>query len=144
MSIQIKDFNFEAISNINKVLLIGEENKELQKNVFPISTANIKKLLENNEISVGYNCDESSICYEENRAIEYILPIMYIFQIKILLPIVINLISNYLYDLFKGRENNNVSFRLVIKEKSKSKMIKYEGPISGMKEIPNIIKDKLK
>ncbi|MBR3653904.1 MAG: hypothetical protein IKN62_00520 [Elusimicrobia bacterium] len=143
MSIQIKDFNFETTSNINKVLLIGEENKELQKNVFPISTTNIKKLLENNKISVGYNCDESSICYEDNRAIEYIIPIMYIStQVQILLPIVINLISNYLYDLFKGRENNNVSFRLVIKEKSK--MIEYEGPISGMKEITNIIKDKLK
>ena len=62
----------------------------------------------------------------------------------IMLPMMINLVSNYLYDQAKKmhREKKDVSARVNIittEEGKKSKMISYEGPVSGIEEALNSV-----
>lgn len=58
---------------------------------------------------------------------------------SIVLPIMINLVSNYLYDQAKKmhRDKKDVSARVNIittEDGKKSKMISYEGPVNGIEE----------
>lgn len=58
---------------------------------------------------------------------------------SIVLPMMINLVSNYLYDQAKKmhRDKKDVSARVNIittEDGKKSKMISYEGPVSGIEE----------
>lgn len=56
----------------------------------------------------------------------------------ILLPIVLNLVSSYVYDRMKGRPKDEptVHFRLIVEnqETGKSKQLFYKGPMEGFKE----------
>ncbi len=58
---------------------------------------------------------------------------------SIVLPVMINLVSNYLYDKAKKmhRDKKDVSARVSIittEDGKKSKMISYDGPVSGIEE----------
>lgn len=57
---------------------------------------------------------------------------------ELLLPFIVNLVSNYVYDKLRGRESDEatIHFQLIIEDKAKkkSKSLFYKGPQSGFKE----------
>lgn len=60
-----------------------------------------------------------------------------------LVSIYTNLISNYLYDLLRGREKSAIVKFSIVAEKNKSRSftkITYEGSLEGMKLLPKIIR----
>ena len=63
------------------------------------------------------------------------MPIIYIAS-SVLLPLVVNLISNFIYDKMKGREHEEaeVEVKIVIKNGKKEKMIQYKGDAKTFKE----------
>lgn len=53
----------------------------------------------------------------------------------------LNIISNYVYDLFKGKNKDpSINCSFLYEDKQKKKKIEYEGPVSGLKEIEKIMK----
>lgn len=59
------------------------------------------------------------------------------------MSVYLGLVSNYLYDLFKGRENDAVVKFSIVVEKRKSRSyakIVYEGPLEGLKSLPKSIR----
>jgi hypothetical protein len=98
------------------------------------------------KFSVANNDTDLKIELFENKGEEKILalhsfdiwiPTVYIGS-QILLPIVVNLVSTYVYDRMKGRPNDEptVHFNLLVenKEKGISKHLFYKGSIDGFKE----------
>ena len=64
------------------------------------------------------------------------LPVIYIAS-NILLPVVVNLVSNFIYDKMKGREHEdaNVNAEIVIKNGKKEKFIHFKGDAKSFKEM---------
>jgi len=62
-----------------------------------------------------------------------------------ILSVALGVISNYLTDIFRGipQHQNKASLNIVVQTTKKKtyKRIHYEGPISGMEQIPNIIRE---
>lgn len=61
-----------------------------------------------------------------------------------ILSIALGVISNYLTDIFRGiPHQNKVSLNIVVETTKKKtyKRIHYEGPVSGMGQLPNIIRE---
>jgi len=61
-----------------------------------------------------------------------------IFVSWVVFPVVINLVSNYLYDLYRKSQdqcNSNANFKIIIEnqEKGISKQLVYQGPVQGLK-----------
>ena len=53
----------------------------------------------------------------------------------------LNIISNYVYDLFKGKNKDpSINCSFIYEDKQKKKKVEYEGPVSGLKEIEKIMK----
>lgn len=52
-----------------------------------------------------------------------------------ILPIALGLITNYMYDLLKKRNQNDVDVKvdIICEDKKGNKRLKYEGPVSGLK-----------
>ena len=63
------------------------------------------------------------------------MPVIFVAQ-SILLPIAVNVISNYIYDKMKGREKEEakVDLTLIVREGKKEKSIHYNGDASTFKE----------
>jgi hypothetical protein len=60
-----------------------------------------------------------------------------------LIGITFNILSSYLYDIFKGTTNNKlVKFDIVLEDKKKKQhqKITYEGNVDGIKELEKVIK----
>ncbi len=62
-----------------------------------------------------------------------------------ILSVALGVISNYLTDIFRGipHHQNKASLNIVVETTKKKtyKRIHYEGPISGMEQLPNIIRE---
>lgn len=63
-----------------------------------------------------------------------------VFVSLVALPVVLNLISNYLYDFYcqsRDQGNLNVNFKIIAENKDKgiSKQLVYQGPVQGLKNI---------
>lgn len=151
MSVEIKDFviNNEAKLSDNDVVLLNDSTFQYegkQKYLYPKTTGTIIKLLKNNNIPIIYGCDKNNICYADNRSIDWVSPIIVVtagmlLQNPTLNSVIINLISNYLYDLFKGKTDTpTIKFNYIYKDSKKCKKVKYEGNIEGLLEIPELIK----
>lgn len=63
------------------------------------------------------------------------MPVIFVAQ-SILLPIAVNVISNYIYDKMKGREKEEakVDLTLIVREGEKEKSIHYNGDARTFKE----------
>lgn len=64
------------------------------------------------------------------------LPTMFVFSF--VLPVVLNLVSNYLYDSYRqarDQSNLNVNFRIIVENQKIgiSKQLIYQGPVEGFK-----------
>ena len=63
------------------------------------------------------------------------MPVLYIAEM-FLLPIAINLISNFIYDKIgkKDKTKQNVKLKIKVKNKGKIKELNYNGPVVGLEK----------
>ena len=60
-----------------------------------------------------------------------------------IVSVCLNLVSSYLYDLFKGRTSDiRARLRVAIEptEGATAKIVEYDGPVEGLKDVSKIIK----
>lgn len=70
------------------------------------------------------------------------LPVIYIVNV-ITIPVVLGVLSNYVYDKFKGDKRRAEKCKLHVEVRTpgkngKTKSISYEGPVNGLSEIAKI------
>ncbi|EMS84700.1 hypothetical protein [Leptospira noguchii] len=114
---------------------------------FSENTITVKKLLATNDLQVtidGFS-EESPII--SNRNYEWMGPVIFISysllsQNEYILSIALNIISNYLTDIFKGLgDNNKVDLKIYKENEDGSiKKISYKGPASGLEKLKDILK----
>ena len=125
------------------------EYKQKQYVLYAETAPAVLKMLRNNGIGtdLAYGNTEE-IIYRENRSIDWFAPTLLFMGTAItqnpeLVSITLNVISSYLYDIFKGKkEDPNVHCKFAVKtEGKKVKSIKYEGAVSGLKDVASIIQE---
>lgn len=90
--------------------------------------------------------DDNHPPYIQQYSLEWFGPTLlisasFIIQNPNTLSIVLGLITNYLYDIFKGSKNGVASFNLIYQRSDGScKEIRYSGPPDGLNKIHEIIK----
>lgn len=126
-------------------LLEVQESKQF---IYSESTTDIKKFFKLDKITVDYLTSDKPILRARKSA-DWLGPTLFIgFSIltenSTLISVSLNLLSNYLYDFFKGTPfNKKVKFEIVIESKKNKdfKKISYEGPVDGIKELEGVIKE---
>ena len=107
----------------------------------------IYKLFKKEELDADFAISNLDDCvFVENHSIDWFgptifIPLMVISQNSNVVSLCLNIISNYVYDLFKGKNKDpSVNCSFIYEDKKKKKKIEYEGPVSGLKEIKKIMK----
>jgi hypothetical protein len=137
----------------NDVLILpystDAEIKESEDIVYLQSSISVLKKLTQNGVKVSFAVGEMESCsYIENRSVEWFGPTLFfslaaISQNPNIVSICLSVLSSYIYDIFKGKnENPNIRCSFVIEDKKKKKKIDYKGPVSGMKDVEKIINGK--
>ena len=80
-----------------------------------------------------YNYIKRPFLYTKNCASA--VELAQIILVSGVLPVVLGLITNYIYDLLKKRNQNDVDVKvdIICEDKNGNKRLKYEGPASGLK-----------
>lgn len=157
MEIKIEDCNryqydsFIKDEMVNKLSIIPDNydrQTESEKYYYSSTLPTVEKLLNKNDVQylvVGKD-DQSKLL--EQRGYEWISPTLfvgYLFfsQNQALVSITLNVISNYLYDLFKGKKESTISIDLLVEEtKTKTiKRINYKGPVEGISKLNETLKE---
>lgn len=152
-SISINDSSFSLDSILESLATTQEEKESLRDGqivILPNSTQNESLVFSEEAVPFYKYCtiakedDRVLLIPDENRqvlalrSIDFFMPVIYIAK-DVLLPALINLVSSYIYDRIRGqKENPNVKLKVVIDE-SKTE-IDYDGPLSGLPEVENIVK----
>lgn len=121
-----------------------EESKTTDDFIFPDSTSELRKILRKS------NCEFKDLIdgpqkYRVQRNADWVSPIIFIGQSilsrEVAMSFAINLISSYVYDLFKGDVDNKiVKCEIVFQDGArKVKKIKFEGTAAQLSELPSII-----
>ena len=136
----------------NKVIFLpANENfrfKEMQQILYPSSTVSVMKLLTKESIdSVILKGKIDEVVFSDNHSMDWFGPIILftstaIMQNPALVSMTINIISNYVYDIFKGKSNDpNVKCTFYYQDDKNGKKINYDGPVSGLQQVNDIIKE---
>jgi len=145
------DLNFEIADSLKeKVLLLPHstdtEFKGGKVTTYTQSSLNVLKLFQQNNIDTCFALSTpKDVVLIENRSADWIGPTLFfsmslISQNPNIISICLNVLSAYIYDIFKGKqENTNVRCSFVIEDKKKNKKYEYEGPVSGLNEMRKII-----
>jgi hypothetical protein len=157
MSYQIDDIDLSArLSELNLELPTSvaffPENLDTANSpaefVFSDSLIDLNKVLRKNDLSIPPFGSNAESTRSRKNADIYIPAIFFSASVLSENPSVVslslNIVSNYLTDFFKGRlgpKKANTEFYIETKEKGKVKKISYSGPVEGMKEIVDIIKN---
>jgi hypothetical protein len=123
------------------------EVEDSEKFIYSESTTDIKKAFRLQNVSVDYLTTDRPILRARKSA-DWFGPTLFIgFSILTdnltLINISLNVLSNYLYDFFKGTTaNKKVKFEIVIESKKNKEFqkITYEGPVEGIKDLEGVIK----
>ena len=124
------EFSDEILSS-NVILLPVENYNKVDYPVFPEKTSAFYDYLKENETE-GI---KTSICIADDRYAELELhndeiTLATIIIFYIALPMTVNLISNYLFDIMKKRRTKlNVKIDIIVTKNKKSKKIKYQGAV---------------
>jgi hypothetical protein len=114
------------------------------------STLNILKKVKQKGIDAGIAIGSLDDCVViDDHSLDWLGPVLFfslplLSQNPNLVSICLNIISSYVYDIFKGKKNDpNVNCSIIIEKENKSAIkIKYSGPVSGLTEVKNIIDGK--
>jgi hypothetical protein len=90
---------------------------------------------QSNEVDLEILSDPNDIKVRALHSFDIWMPIIYIAS-SILLPVAINVVSDYISDLIRGRETdeNRVKMTLIVKDGDKTKELNYDGDIRTFKE----------
>lgn len=150
MKCEVKDFDsIIGIESTGLMFLPSQEKYSFKgnvKNVYPASTVSVRKILQNNAIDcILSDKDLEQVVFRDNHSIDWFGPFVLftytaITQNPLLVSMTINLISNYVYDIFKGKSNDpNVKCSFFYTDNKKGKKIEYDGPVSGLIQVNEII-----
>jgi hypothetical protein len=129
--------NFKSASSITECLQASE-------------AATIRKLLVAEGLPLDEIFDQSKRPpYVKNKSYEWAAPIVFISaslysQNPVLVSVALNILANYATDFFKGMSGiHEVTLNIVVeKKKSESyKEISYKGPVDGLKDLPEVIRE---
>lgn len=154
MKHNIEDFDpgkqtdlLECIDNNDFIFLPENIEADTIEYIYTESTSDIRKIFRANSLSAFYLCSDKPKLRARKSA-DWFGPTLFVnfailSQNPELINIALNLVSSYLYDLFKGTASKKeVKFEIVVQtKKSKGfKKIKYEGDVDGIKDLAEIIK----
>lgn len=128
--------NFESATSISELLQASE-------------AATIKKLLLAEALPVDEIVDRSQRPpYVKNKWNEWVAPILYVSasfysENPVLVSVALNVLGNYATDFFKGFHGaREVRLNIVVGKKNKGyKKIAYQGPVEGLKDLPEVIRE---
>lgn len=151
MSIKTSEYNYDDFSTNEKLLFIPFDTNSdfngVSKVSYTASTLPIYKLLKKEKLDADFAFSNLDNCvFVENHSIDWFgptifIPLMVISQNQNVVSLCLNIISNYVYDLFKGKNKDpSINCSFIYEDKKKKKKIEYEGPVSGLKEIKKIMK----
>ena len=151
MNIKTTDYNTEDFSTNDKLLfMLYDKNSDfngLSKVSYTASSLPIYKLFKKEKLDADFAISNLDDCvFVENHSIDWFgptifIPLMVISQNQNVVSLCLNIISNYVYDLFKGKNKDpSINCSFIYEDKKKKKKIEYEGPVSGLKEIKKIMK----
>lgn len=108
----------------------------------------VKKLLRTNNIFYSEVFDaDSQPAYLQQYGFEWFGPTLFftaaaLSQNPTLLSVSLGIISNYLYDLFKGAKNCTASLDVILENADGScKKVNYKGPPEGLASIADIVRE---
>lgn len=118
--------------------------------VYEASTKTLRKLLR--QASFAESPVEpagASVSYLHEKAADWVAPTLFFVgsflqQNPTILSIYVNILSNYIYDLFKGGVRvGKVKARLLIEDtpEKKLQLVEYEGDYRGIKELAKVVKE---
>lgn len=133
------EFN-DAIQNSDIILLPFENYREKYEILYPENTREFFMYIKDKKINVEIPCSDEQYREIQLHCSNIELASM-IFNVA-LLPIVINLISSFIYDILKNKgkedkEKTNVKFKLYSEDKKNKKTveIEYDGPASEISKV---------
>lgn len=159
------DYKIEDVTDIEEKIALDEKYKEQlcvipdnlfsktekEEYIFAFSLPTIQKLLKSGDIDIHILGKSDGINLIDRRGLEYFVPILLIgsqfyFQNPDAFNIALNMIANYLKQLSPSKLNSKVNFSIYTRDdKTKNtKRIHYEGPIDGIKELKNVLKETMK
>lgn len=91
--------------------------------------------------------EDSQPSYLEQYSSEWFGPTLFVSASLLsgnpdLLSVALSIISNYLYDLFRGQKNSNASLDVVVQDADGCcKQIHYNGPVDGLNALDKVVKE---
>lgn len=141
-------FDISNIDDSNLCILpefIHIDNNSNPRVCYHQSYPMVLKLFKSKSIKVNLPYGQESIFLIQNNGIDWYGPTL-LFSATILsqnpelLNVSLNIISSYLFEIFKGQKKDpNAKLKVIYKTKNKSFEINYEGSASGLNEISKII-----
>jgi len=145
------DYDIPPYAEKSLIILPVKPEHEMDQSkyvVYASTVTSVMKLLKANDIPIRLAVEGGrEVAYQENRSFDWFAPTILITasllsQNPQLVSIAINLISSYIYEIFKGKSadpSTRCTFAYI--GKGKKKKVHYEGPVSGLSKIPDIIKE---
>lgn len=121
-----------------------------ERTIYAETTVSVFKKLNSSGVKTALAVGElKDLALRHNRALEWVAPTILftyaaISQNPNIVSIVLNVISSYLYDIFKGKTdetNANCTFVYRGRKDSSCKKVTYKGPIDGLKDVEGIIRE---
>lgn len=130
----------EDLSNANALIIPNLYNRGEEKvYTFPETTSELFDYIKDNSddaVIVDIVSDENN--YNKLELHSSVIEIASMLVDKALLPIVLSIIANFVYEKIKAyhKKNDEVSaeFQITVTDRDKSKTISYKGPASDIKE----------
>ncbi|MFK4048563.1 hypothetical protein [Acinetobacter venetianus] len=142
MKIEQTDFESQQFESYHELMIVPEliENEQT---IYSSSSISFYKYAKN-QVNLNYIRKPDIIL--EQRSIDWFGPTLLITTAALtqnpeLVSITLNVISNYITDFFKGRQEPDIKISLLIQQSTtKFKKLDYEGNKDGLKEIEKLIK----
>lgn len=129
--------------------LLAQEVTENGIPVFLQTTNSLAKILRSNGIEVELVPTTTDARYRDNRGLEWVGPVVFVGAALYshnpgAVTVAMNLISAYLYDLFRGQKHDlTVQLSVVCERRSDRSLrrMNYRGPIEGLERLPAVVRD---
>ena len=111
------------------VLIIPNEKNSKNNNIFPVGTTELYRYLQqksSNTVKLDIATKDED--YVELAQHSDLVNLPTIIVTGAILPIIIGLITNYIYDKLKSDNSTVISEIIIINERGDNKLIKYNGP----------------
>ena len=130
------------------IVLLPHVVQEDGKPVFSQSTKSVLKRFGKEAVKARLGTDRNDdVSFRDERGLEWLGPVIWIGTAlwssnPEAVSVAMNVISAYVYDVFKGREHETVAKLTVFvenKKKGSATRITYRGPVSGLAELKSAV-----